>query len=130
MVKSNFISETINSTIYWLPDSYSIPNDYEKSTYLLPAYDEFIISYKDRTAIMQTAHHKKMVSSNGIFYPLIVSNGKVIGTWARTIKNDNMNLEMKLLQPANNKIKKSINDAAEEFGKFLAKKVEIKYTSI
>jgi DNA glycosylase AlkZ-like len=130
MVKSKFISETINSTTYWFPNSYSIPNNYKILTYLLPAYDEFIISYKDRRAAMELQHHKKVISNNGIFYPLIVSNGKVIGSWTRIIKNDKVSLNMKLFQPVDNKIKKTIDHEAEKFGKFIGKKIEIKYTSI
>ena len=50
MIKSDFISETIGSQTYWLSNSFSIPLTGDKSCYLLPAYDEFIISYKDRSA--------------------------------------------------------------------------------
>src|SRR6185312_7674823 len=52
MIKRNFISETIKSKTYWFTNSFSIPLKNKSSLYLLPAFDEFIISYKDRTAIL------------------------------------------------------------------------------
>ena|ERR1035437_1525008 len=39
--------------------------------------DEFIISYKDRTASLPLENHIKAVSNNGIFKPIIIINGKV-----------------------------------------------------
>jgi disulfide oxidoreductase YuzD len=129
-VKSNFFPEKINSTIYWFSDSFSITENYKKSTFLLPAYDEFVISYKDRTAIIQLQYKKKAISNNGIFYPLIVTNGKVIGIWNRKTKNEKVNLEIKLFQLPTNKIKRSITDAAEKFGYFAGKKIEIEYKII
>jgi len=52
----------------------------------LPAFDEFLISYKGRLASLPHENHHKAVSNNGIFYPIIVVNGRVTGTWKRIIK--------------------------------------------
>ena len=52
----------------------------------MPAFDEFLISYKDRLASLPHENHHKAVSNNGIFYPIIVVNGRVTGTWKRTFK--------------------------------------------
>jgi hypothetical protein len=51
--------------------------------YLLPAFDEFIVGYKDRTAVLASEDHRKAVSSNGVFRPVIIMNGKVIGLWKK-----------------------------------------------
>ena len=77
MVKSNFIAEIIGNQTYWLPNSFSIPKTYKDFVYLLPAFDEFIINYKDRSASLPFEHHIKAVSNNGMFFPTIVENGQV-----------------------------------------------------
>jgi len=51
--------------------------------HLLPAYDEFVISYADRKAILARVHVKKAISDNGIFHPTILADGQVIGVWTR-----------------------------------------------
>lgn len=51
------------------------------SLYLLPAYDELLISYKNRSDLITEQSHKKMISNNGLFKPVIVYNGRIIGTW-------------------------------------------------
>jgi hypothetical protein len=49
MVKSQFISEAIGSETYWFSDA-SLGHDEDRaSMFLLPAFDEFLISYKKDT---------------------------------------------------------------------------------
>jgi hypothetical protein len=51
------------------------------TAHLLPAFDEYIIAYADRSAVIAAAHTAKAISSNGIFHPTILRDGIVIGTW-------------------------------------------------
>jgi hypothetical protein len=125
MIKSHFISETVGTSIYWLTDSFSLPEQTETSIFLLPAYDEFIISYRDRSASVPAENHKQAVSSNGIFRPVIVIDGKATGLWSRTTKKDKVLIETKFFQPHNEKQKRAIEEAAKTFGRFLDKRAEI-----
>ncbi|HEX2899194.1 MAG TPA: winged helix DNA-binding domain-containing protein [Bacteroidia bacterium] len=59
---------------------------------LLPGFDEYLIAYKDRSIILETAHHSKVITSNGIFRPIIVVGGKVVGTWQKAAKRDRLEL--------------------------------------
>jgi len=123
MAKSKLVSETIDNKTYWFTDTYSIPKPENDSVYLLPAYDEFIISYRDRTASLPFDINKKAISNNGIFRPAIVINGLVAGIWKRTIKKEKIILETEFFHPIN----KAINDLLEEaiilFENFMNKKV-------
>lgn len=125
MVKSNFIAETIGTETYWLTNTFSTFKN-NSSVHLLPAFDEFIISYKNRSASLPLDHHKKAISSNGIFRPVIVLDGQAIGLWKRTIKKDKLIIEANLFQSQNRSTIKLIEQAAEKFGSFLDKKVEVK----
>jgi hypothetical protein len=130
MVKKNFISETIKSKTYWLPDSFSIPEKRKSSLYLLPAFDEFIISYKDRTAVLQQEHHAKAFTSNGIFYPAIVMNGKAIGLWKRNIQKDKVILEAEFFKNVSKTVMTSVEKSFNQFGKFVEKKTEIHFSGL
>jgi hypothetical protein len=50
MAKENFLSEKIGEETYWLTNHFSIPKKDKASVNMLPAFDEFIISYTDRTS--------------------------------------------------------------------------------
>ncbi len=127
MIKPTLISEDINSLTYWISGSYSPPKVNEKLMYLLPAYDEFVISYKDRSSIFSVENQKKTISSNGMFWPTIVLNGKVKGLWKRKVKKDTVSIEANLFEPLPQKIKKLIEKKAISFGNFFEKKTEIFY---
>ena len=124
LVKSDFISEIIDSQTYWFPDFSAIPKIDHKAVYLLPAYDEFIISYKDRSASLLFENHNKTVSNNGIFRPVIVVDGQVMGTWKRVIKKGKVIVETELFNLLNQTTISLIEKAAIPYGHFLGKQVE------
>lgn len=127
LVKASFISETINSTTYWFsPDVANIPSK-PAGPCLLPAFDEFIISYKDRTAALLSEHHQKAISDNGLFRPMVVTDGKVTGLWKRTIKKDSVIIEAEFFEtPAFNNIP-LLQKAAKKYGSFLQKNPDIRF---
>jgi hypothetical protein len=123
MVKSDFISETIASRTYWFPGSYSIPQAGQKALYLLPAYDEFIISYQDRSAALLFEDHNKTVSINGLFRPVIVVNGQVMGIWKRAIKKEQVIVETELFEQLDQTTQGLIEKASLHYARFLEKKL-------
>lgn len=128
MVKSDFISETIDSRTYWFSPFVPALKPDKEAAYLLPAFDEFIISYKDRRAALPFEDHNKAVSDNGIFRPVIVVNGKIIGTWKRTIKKDRVIIETQLFEQPDKATRSLVEEASIRYGHFLEKKTEIDHT--
>ena len=59
--------------------------------HLLPAFDEYIISYNHRLDVVDKNNAPKVFTNNGIFKPMIVQDGKIIGTWKRTITGKKLN---------------------------------------
>lgn len=56
--------------------------------HFLPSYDEYLISYKDRTTVIAAEHHPKAFNRWGTFYPVILSNGRIVGNWNKTRKKE------------------------------------------
>ena len=50
---------------------------------LLPPYDELLLGYKDRSAVLDKEFVHKAHNTFGIFYPIVVGGGRVIGNWSR-----------------------------------------------
>jgi hypothetical protein len=127
MIKNDFCAETIGTSTYLIPNSFSDHQPKTTSLYLLPAYDEFLISYKDRSSSLLVVDNKKAVFDNGMFYPTIVVNGQVRGIWKRSIKKNKVILEINLFHPANSSILKLINYKAYLYGEFLKKETEVRF---
>jgi len=124
-IKSKLVSEKIENQIFWFADSLSIPEPDKNTVFLLPAYDEFTISYRDRTASLALERHRKAISSNGIFRPIMVINGEVVGLWRKTTQKDKICVEINLFQPVGNSIKDQIEEAAVLYGNYLNKKIKL-----
>jgi len=49
---------------------------------LLPGFDEYLLGYADRSAILAPEHAPRVVpGGNGIYLPMVVVRGVVVGTW-------------------------------------------------
>lgn len=52
--------------------------------HLLPGYDEYLLGYKDRGAVLADHHATHLVpGGNGIYKPMLLVNGQIRGTWQR-----------------------------------------------
>jgi hypothetical protein len=90
MVKSDLHTEVVDGTPYWMSPSHIEIIPKRPSALLLPTYDEYILSYANRSASISTEleQHMKEVSDRGIFWPILVLNSQVAGTWKRTINKN------------------------------------------
>ena len=122
MVKSELMPEIVEGKTYWFVQANFKAKE---SAFLLPAFDEFIISYKDRNATITSENHKRAVSSNGMFYPTVVVNGETIGVWKRAIKKDKANIELDYFALPKPVVQGLIEAASVRYGEFIGKKIEL-----
>jgi hypothetical protein len=123
MVASEFISVTDGTEKYWLKTDNSTFIEKGDSVHLLPAFDEFLISYRDRNASLELAHNRKAISNNGIFYPTIVINGQVTGIWKRTMHKDKVRIETQLFVEITKKQTDLIEKGIESYSSFLNRRL-------
>lgn len=79
----------------------------------LPSYDEYLISYKNRTAVLDLKHHSKAFNNFGIFYPVIMYNGRVVGNWKKKTTKDKFKIETSFFEK-NTKIDMKLLKEAED----------------
>lgn len=126
LVKDKLVSEKIDNKIYWFDGTLSksaLTN--QTAPLFLPAYDEFMISYTDRSASIDKKFSKVILVGNGIFRPIIVKKGKAIGIWLRTVKKNHVAITTKFFS-AKEKMKKSeVAPLLYPFGKFLDMEIKL-----
>ena len=125
MVKADFLSQTIGSQTYWFTDQTTGHEFIEDDIQLLPVYDEFIISYKDRRASLPDGILSKAVSNNGVFWPVIVVNGQVTGIWKSTVSKNKVRVEINFFSQPDQATRTKIETAAFRYTCFLEKETEI-----
>ena len=119
MNKTNLISEIIEDTIYWMSSNIQIPKNIISNAYLLPAFDEYIISYKNRSAMLNPIQFKdKVHGMGGMFIPTIIFNGQVIGTWKQILKKTEIIVTSDLFTSPNRHQKNALILAIDRYKKF------------
>lgn len=68
-------------TLYFAPETGSGTDGVR----MLPGFDEYLLGYRDRRPQL-AAHDSQAVTpgNNGVFFPTMVSDGEVVGTWKRS----------------------------------------------
>lgn len=117
-VSGTLISETYNAVTYWM--SNQLPAIKPSSAiYLLPGFDEYLLSYKDRSLALDAQYAKEITGTgNGILSGTIISNGRVSGTWKRTFVKDTVEIEKKHFTPPAASKKAPFTTAVKQFGQF------------
>jgi hypothetical protein len=94
--KPELSSDAIDGKEYWMKSDAPGHVAYDESRVdLLPGFDEYLIGYKDRSAVLGEEHATRVVPGrNGIFRPVIVVGGRVVGTWRRKLKKNTIDLTL------------------------------------
>ena len=121
MIKSKLSSEKLENQVYWFKET-SAKEFTIRPIYFLPSYDEFMISYKDRSHSLASKFTASAITGNGIFRPIIVVNGQVIGIWSRDIKKERVIMESKFFKSSLKLKKKEMTEAFQPYKDFLSKK--------
>ena len=125
LVKNYFVDEKFNNQSFWMSEQTSFNTT--RSAFLLPAYDEYLVAYRDRSAALEPIHTKAVLTTNGIFSPSLIINGKVEGTWKRTVNKNEVLLQIFPFKPLSQIKKKGIAYAAKQYSNFLGVKLRLQY---
>lgn len=80
------MSEQWNSQTWYIYDSCRTSGKATGNLHLLPSYDEYLIGYKDRTDVLPKEDYSKAFTNNGLFFPVLLYKGHVVGNWNKASK--------------------------------------------
>jgi len=123
MAKRSLAQETINGQTYWLAEAPPATKDSSTTAHLLPAYDEYMVAYKDRSAALNPKYSKLPNYGHGIFNPTMVVDGQVVGIWKRTLKKETLAISPSPFTKLKHAETRAIAEAASRYGKFLGASV-------
>lgn len=92
--RPGLVRELIEGRDYWLAAAAPSERGCEASeVYLLPGFDEYLLGYRDRDAVLAREHAPRIVpGGNGVFRPVIVAAGRVVGTWKARLTKRSMDI--------------------------------------
>ena len=115
LIENELIKNRFDSTELYIHETYKEPASLENDIFhLLPAYDEYIIGYKNRTNVLDLEHYSKAFNNYGTFKPIILYNGHVVGNWKIIKKEKEVDLDVTFWDDKFKTDKKRLTQAEEK----------------
>jgi hypothetical protein len=115
------IKENINGNTYWLNKDKPNFRVSKNSTCLLAAFDEYLISYKNRSSCLDYKFAGHVFTKNGIFNPIILENGCVVGTWKPVIAKNKIVIKTHIFNSLNKNQNHFIDNESKKYAAFINK---------
>lgn len=112
----------VDGTSYWMAPG--LPERTSSGVQLLPGFDEYLLGYQDRSAVLAAEHWQAIVpGNNGVFQPTIVSGGRVVGTWRRKSTPAGVTVTPMLFEPLPKATLTRLTTSVAGYGRFLGSPV-------
>ena len=96
----------------------------QRGVRLLPAFDNYLLGYRDRAAILDPALHGA-VYQGGVIRPTLLVDGRVVGTWALDRRTGQVTVSpFGRLTPAT---RQAAEAEAADLGRFLGRDVTVRF---
>ena len=115
-------TQEIAGAEHWLAAdaAVEVPAGARRRTYLLAGFDEFMLGYKDRDGVLEPEHAGKVVpGANGVFRPIIVTGGRIVGTWARSATSRSLAITVQPFAGTGAKLAAQVGPEANRYRTFL-----------
>jgi hypothetical protein len=89
------------------------------SVHLLPPFDEFTVAYTDRSAVLDPAYAKRVNAGGGMLNAVIVSGGRVVGTWKRTLSRKSVTVQPALFRNLTRNEQQALDREIARYAAFL-----------
>ena len=110
----------VDGTTYHLAPELADADDAPATLLLLPGFDEYILGYADRSAVLEREHRDAIVpGGNGMFKPTIVVDGAVVGTWSRRITARQVRVDASLFASSPRAAREGLEQAVDRYAQFL-----------
>ncbi len=121
-VQSTLVSEVVDGKSYWLSIDSQTPGH---SAFLLPAFDEYLVAYRNRDAVLDPEYKHRINSGGGMLRPCIIVDGIVIGIWRRSLARGSVSIDLDMFEPATARVSRVVEAAARRYGEFLGLRTNI-----
>ena len=96
------------------------PDSVRRANHLLPNYDEYLIAYRDRGAVVDSSRERNLGIFTSLEYPHhVIFDGRLAGSWRRTITSKGATLDVKLYGKAEKRHVQTLAAEAKRYGRFL-----------
>jgi Winged helix DNA-binding domain len=113
-------------TDYWFDAMLSV-SPAAASAHLLPNFDEYMVGYTDRSAMLHPIHpfRPELFAFSSLLANVVTVAGQVVGAWRRTAMRDGLRVEVRPLAALAATERAAVDEAGARLGRFLERPVTV-----
>jgi hypothetical protein len=117
LAKGQLESDVVDGRTLWFGSHGKAPSG--ATVYLLPAWDEYTVAYRDRADILDAKHSARVNAGGGVLKPVVVAGSRVVGTWQRTIGKAGVAVRPSLFKRLDRDVADAVDRAVARYSRFL-----------
>jgi hypothetical protein len=110
----------INGDHYWFSSSPLHRRNATPRAHLLPAFDEYLVGYKERGAVLNPRFGTRL---SALLTPAIEMDGEIVGTWGRRISGTAVEIRFRPFGRLTAQQKTALDVAAQRYASFVGKRI-------
>ncbi len=95
--------------------------------HLVPPFDEILVAYTDRAAVLEPLHARRLNAGGGMLAPSVLLRGRVVGTWRRTLGRAEVAIAVQPFERLVAEDREAIAGAARRYAGFLQLKAAVEF---
>lgn len=125
-VSSRLVATEYGTDLYWMSPKAVKAVQASPRYSLLPAFDEYLLGYADRSASLEAKHVVlTRHAGGGTFKPTIAMDGRIVGTWNRIVRKASAAVTLDLFTTPKRAVQRTLKSTVERYAEFLGCPVEI-----
>jgi len=124
--KARLVSEVVGGRTYYRGDRHDRRST-SGGVHLLPAFDEYLVAYRDRQTVLESRYVKSINAGGGMLGPSVVVGDRVVGTWRRELGRSTVTVEIRMFEKASATKQSAVATAARRYAAFLGRKAECRF---
>jgi hypothetical protein len=86
---------------------------------LLPAFDEYLLGWRDRSFAVPAAHARRVHPGGGLIHPVVLVDGRAVAAWRRTARRGGLELRVEPFERLTAGTREALEAEAADVGRFL-----------
>lgn len=95
------------------------PEATTRSVRLLPAYDPYLLGYRDRDLIVAREHARRIHPGGGVIRPTVVVDGRAAATWQIRKRSGRIEVQVDPFEPLEDSLLPALEGETRDVGRFL-----------
>jgi hypothetical protein len=118
-VGHTLVQETTNQQTYSMTAEPAGGPRSKPVVHLLPAFDNYLLGYKERDTVLDPTYRKRVNAGGGIPKPSLLLNGRVAGVWKRRVSKGATSISVDPFRTFNGDDERALAEAVEQLEAFL-----------